>query len=981
MTTEHSRRAARAITGLSSCLLLAGLIGGLPAGLYAAGGSPLPRTVPSWHQIIVAACHPGDGTLFLAVIRGISWLAWAAFTVCIMTETVSQVRGHPARPVLGLASVQSLAAALISAILAASTVPASSLATTVHRPAVAAPPRAGPADSPDAALPGQPDIAALPQASTVVRTHQTVPARPGTPAGSASLAAGRLAERPPQRTRCAPAEGGGTARPLIYRVRPGDDLWDIAARYLGNAGRWHELYRLNAGRPQPGGGTLANPSLIYPGWVLRLPQAAAPGTSASVPGPAQVHGHHNAARPASSPQRPRVSHHPGTTRPAQRQITQPHRNPARLAGRTAVSLPGGSLIGISVAVMVTAALTLTAIQRRRRYQPDLNHGPGVRPSAPRLPAVIAALRNAANAARPDPPATLGAVIARTEAEPEPDPYFDPYDDTDPGDTFAPAPATPLSAPASGRLPPPPEQRESDGPASTDQPGDGLRIGVRGTSEAVVDIAALGGIGLTGPGAPAAARAILTSLLARPGSTRWPRVIVPATDAGLILPGDGLVPGVSTPASAREALDEMETVIFRQSRAAPDPLHDAATEPGVVLIAASDSAITSRLAGVLAAGRPRQAGAVLIGPWEAGLTCYADADGTVTGTTPATPSLTGIRLFTLTSTEARAILGVMREAAALPSIPDAASLPGNGDPTCPGAMLAAPVGGSPLITARTTIPVWQAPAHAVAPSGDQTKDSPTRPIRITVLGPLTITAGGREISGGLRKARELLAYLAALPDGASAEAVSEALWPGSSPEAATAQRNLALRKARSLLRAATGMTALAWITRRAGRYRLDPAIISTDLSDFTAALDRARQATDPRARLGALRNAAALYRGELADGEGYDWAEPYAESARRRALDAWTAIAGILEPEAPAHALDALETALGHDPYNEYLYQQIMRLQAQAGHPEAVRRTLSLLESRLNDLGVTPGAKTRQIAAGLLDIAPGHCRPSVRSADQ
>jgi DNA-binding SARP family transcriptional activator len=177
-----------------------------------------------------------------------------------------------------------------------------------------------------------------------------------------------------------------------------------------------------------------------------------------------------------------------------------------------------------------------------------------------------------------------------------------------------------------------------------------------------------------------------------------------------------------------------------------------------------------------------------------------------------------------------------------------------------------------------------------------------------------------------------------------------------------------------------MTAPAWITRRAGRYRLDPTIISTDLSDFTAALDRARQATDPRARLSALRKAAALYRGELADGEGYDWAEPYAESARR-ALDAWTTIAGILEPEAPAQALDALEIALGHDPCNEYLYQQIMRLQAQAGHPEAVRRTLSLLQSRLNDLGVSPGAQTRQIAVGLLDIAPGHCRHDVGSADQ
>jgi hypothetical protein len=43
----------------------------------------------------------------------------------------------------------------------------------------------------------------------------------------------------------------------------------------------------------------------------------------------------------------------------------------------------------------------------------------------------------------------------------------------------------------------------------------------------------------------------------------------------------------------------------------------------------------------------------------------------------------------------------------------------------------------------------------------------------------------------------------------------------------------------------------------------------------------------------------------------------------------------------------------------------MRLQAAAGHPEAVRRTLSLLEARLTDLGITPGTQTRHVAASLL----------------
>jgi hypothetical protein len=38
---------------------------------------------------------------------------------------------------------------------------------------------------------------------------------------------------------------------------------------------------------------------------------------------------------------------------------------------------------------------------------------------------------------------------------------------------------------------------------------------------------------------------------------------------------------------------------------------------------------------------------------------------------------------------------------------------------------------------------------------------------------------------------------------------------------------------------------------------------------------------------------------------YEWAEPHAETARRRALDAWTTIAEILQPADPHEALSAL----------------------------------------------------------------------------
>jgi hypothetical protein len=59
----------------------------------------------------------------------------------------------------------------------------------------------------------------------------------------------------------------------------------------------------------------------------------------------------------------------------------------------------------------------------------------------------------------------------------------------------------------------------------------------------------------------------------------------------------------------------------------------------------------------------------------------------------------------------------------------------------------------------------------------------------------------------------------------------------------------------------------------------------------------------------------------------------------------------------------------------------MRLQAAAGRPEAVRRTLALLEARLTDLGITPAAQTRQIAASLLGSPGPRSRTPVGSANR
>ncbi|MCI0687130.1 MAG: LysM peptidoglycan-binding domain-containing protein [Sporichthyaceae bacterium] len=230
------------IVALFAIATLAALVGGVPYLLVTVVGSPLPAELPTWPEIQAALQGQIRWGPVIDVLTALAWLAWAQFTLCVLVELragLSRAR-TPARRIPLAGFNQSWARRLVIAALllvtssgltpaVAGTHPAARPATTVSAPL-----------NPTAVLAGS--------------------------QGAALGAAGVAAD--PSTARAA-----GPFRQYI--VHEGDNLWDIAERYLAGDGlRYQEIWELNRDQVQPDGAWLTNPDVIKPGWVLRMPAEA-----------------------------------------------------------------------------------------------------------------------------------------------------------------------------------------------------------------------------------------------------------------------------------------------------------------------------------------------------------------------------------------------------------------------------------------------------------------------------------------------------------------------------------------------------------------------------------------------------------------------------------------------------------------------------------------------------------------------------------
>ena len=100
-------RAKGALRGLLALLTLFVLVIGLPIALYRFGGSPIPSKLPTVHQVISGLVHQDNGSLFIGAVKYVSWIAWLAFTIAVLTEAQAAIRGRRA-PRLRLGGLQGM---------------------------------------------------------------------------------------------------------------------------------------------------------------------------------------------------------------------------------------------------------------------------------------------------------------------------------------------------------------------------------------------------------------------------------------------------------------------------------------------------------------------------------------------------------------------------------------------------------------------------------------------------------------------------------------------------------------------------------------------------------------------------------------------------------------------------------------------------------------------------------------------------------
>lgn len=144
-------------------------------------------------------------------------------------------------------------------------------------------------------------------------------------------------------------------------------------------------------------------------------------------------------------------------------------------------------------------------------------------------------------------------------------------------------------------------------------------------------------------------------------------------------------------------------------------------------------------------------------------------------------------------------------------------------------------------------------------------------------------------------------------------------------------------------------------------QLAATYFDVDMWRFESAFVRTGTMEGRAARLAALQEMLALYRGPLLAGRDDLWVLPL-----RQAVNAAERFAELARTDNPDRAVDVLRLAVERvDPHSEVLWCLLMSIQGELGRLHAVQRTFELLKERMAEIDAVPSAPARQMYERLI----------------
>jgi DNA-binding SARP family transcriptional activator len=251
-----------------------------------------------------------------------------------------------------------------------------------------------------------------------------------------------------------------------------------------------------------------------------------------------------------------------------------------------------------------------------------------------------------------------------------------------------------------------------------------------------------------------------------------------------------------------------------------------------------------------------------------------------------------------------------------------------------------------------------PPTATSPDASATHAPATtqqRPaLSISILGPFSLSGAKRALKRAAT--RELIAYLALQPKGASRDELIEALWPAQDPERTRPRFWQSVTDAR-------GALADAWV-HDGERYQLDRAKVNIDLDQ----LEQLLASTDPEHDdPEALETAIGLWRGEPLEGTDYAWADGHIRRLRATLLELLErAGRSRLQSGDARGALEVAEQAITLDQFHEASWRLALQAEHALGLRESITRRYDELAHALDEqLGLQPTRETRVMYRQLL----------------